>query len=41
MKRDAAISKTYGEHGYTLSQIGDFLGLHYAAVSRIVKGHSR
>ena len=40
-KRDAAIREAYVEHGYTLSQIGDFLGLHYATISRIVKGRPR
>lgn len=37
-KRDAAIREAYNEHGYTLSQIGQHLGLHYATISRIVKG---
>jgi REP element-mobilizing transposase RayT len=36
--RDDAIRQAYVEHGYTLSQIGDFLGLHYATISRIAKG---
>ena len=40
-KRDAAIREAYNEHGYTLSQIGESLGLHYATISRIVKGNRR
>ena len=34
-KRNDRIRETYLEHSYTLSQIGDYLGLHYSTVSRI------
>ncbi|MEW6758804.1 MAG: transposase [Acidobacteriota bacterium] len=36
--RNAKIREAYNEHQYTLSEIGRFVGLHYATVSRIVKG---
>jgi ActR/RegA family two-component response regulator len=35
--RDQAIAKAYLQHGYTLSEIGRAVDLHYATVSRIVK----
>lgn len=35
--RDQAIAKAYLEHGYTLSEIGRAVHLHYASVSRIIK----
>ncbi len=31
------MSSAYLEHGYTLSEIGREVGLHYATVSRIIK----
>jgi DNA-binding NarL/FixJ family response regulator len=34
--RDEAIRKAY-RHGYTLSEIGDCLGLHYSTISRIAR----
>lgn len=37
-ERNAKIREAYCEHGYTLSEIGRSVGLHYATVSRIVKG---
>lgn len=37
-KRNERIREAYLEHGYTLSQIGDQLGLHYSTVSRIARG---
>ncbi len=40
-RRDAAIREAYIEHGYTLSEIGTSLDLHYATISRIVKADSR
>ncbi len=35
--RDTSILEAYTEHGYTLAEIGEFLGLHYATISRIVR----
>ncbi len=35
--RDCAIYSAYRSGGYTLKEIGDYFGLHYARVSRIVK----
>ncbi len=35
--RDGAIREAYARHGYTLSEIGDFLGLHYSTISRIAR----
>jgi REP element-mobilizing transposase RayT len=35
--RNQAIAKAYLQHGYTLSEIGRAVDLHYATVSRIVK----
>lgn len=37
-KRNARIHEAFLEHGYTLSQIGDYLRLHYSTVSRIARG---
>jgi REP element-mobilizing transposase RayT len=36
-KRNEQIYKAYMEHGYTLGQIGDYLGLHYSTISRIAQ----
>ena len=35
--RNRAMAKAYLGHGYTLSEIGREIGLHYATVSRIIK----
>ncbi len=35
--RDAAIRAAYASGGYTLNEIGQYFGLHYSRVSRIVK----
>lgn len=35
--RDEAIAAAYASGGYTLKAIGDYFGLHYAQVSRIVR----
>ncbi|MBU1050514.1 transposase [Candidatus Bipolaricaulota bacterium] len=35
--RNARIYEAIRQHGYTLKQVGDHVGLHYASVSRIVK----
>jgi len=39
--RNAAMREAFVEHGYTLKEIGDQTGLHYATVSRIIKGLGR
>ena len=35
--RNARIHEAIHRHGYTLKQVGDHVGLHYASVSRIVR----
>lgn len=35
--RNVRIHEAVRRHGYTLKQIGDHIGLHYASVSRIVR----
>lgn len=35
-ERDVRIYKAVFEHGYRLAEVGDYLGLHYSTVSRIV-----
>lgn len=41
-ERDDAIRYMYGSNHYTLKQIGDYFGLHYSRISRIVaKGKTR
>ena len=35
--RDDAIFEAYASGGYSLKEIGDYFGLHYSRVSRIVK----
>jgi hypothetical protein len=35
--RDDAILEAYASGGYSLKEIGDYFGLHYSRVSRIVK----
>lgn len=34
---DQAIAAVYASGGYTLKEIGDHFGLHYARISRIVR----
>ena len=36
-RRNVSIAKAYLDHGYTMKEIGQFLGLHYATVSRAVR----
>ncbi|MBT9612194.1 MAG: transposase [Burkholderiales bacterium] len=36
-ERNRAMASAYLEHGYTLTEIGREVGLHYATVSRIIK----
>ena len=35
--RDSAISAAYASGGYTMTEIGNFFGLHYSRVSKIVR----
>lgn len=35
--RDSAIAAAYASGGYTLKDIGDYFGLHYSRVSRVVQ----
>jgi hypothetical protein len=34
---DGSIAAAYRQHGYTMREIGDFLGVHYATVSRRIQ----
>ena len=36
-ERDHAMYHAHVKHGYTLSEIGDVLGIHYSTVSKVVK----
>lgn len=36
-KRNKIILKAHLEYGYTLSEIGRYLGLHYSAISKVIK----
>ncbi|MDX8399002.1 MAG: helix-turn-helix transcriptional regulator [Gallionellaceae bacterium] len=36
--RNDAIRKAYLEYGYTMAAIASKLGIHYSAVSKIIKG---
>jgi REP element-mobilizing transposase RayT len=38
-ERDEAIVRAYASGGYGLKEIGEYFGLHYSRVSRIVKKH--
>lgn len=38
--RNRAIASAHLKYGYSLSEIGNFLGLHYSTVSKIAKQHS-
>lgn len=35
--RNAAIARAYLAHGYTMAEIGNKVGLHYATISRLIK----
>jgi len=39
--RNAAMREAFVEHGYTLKEIGDHIGLHYSTVCRIIKEQGR
>ena len=36
-QKDIAIKKAYESGGYSQKEIGDYFGLHYSRVSRIIK----
>jgi len=36
-RRNKLIAEAYRDHGYTMKHIGNFLGLHYTTVSRLIK----
>jgi hypothetical protein len=36
MERNELIRKAHIDHSYTLMEIGEFLGLHYTTVSKVV-----
>ncbi|MBE0500878.1 MAG: helix-turn-helix domain-containing protein [Desulfuromonadales bacterium] len=36
-ERDVKTYRAYRDFGYTLKEIADFLGVHYATVSRAIK----
>ena len=42
-ERNRAIAAAYASGGYTMQQIGDYFGIHYSRVSKIVRadGHMR
>ena len=35
--KDFAIYKPYREYGYTMKEIGEYLGVHYSIISRAIK----
>ena len=35
--RDRAICEAFKSRGYSMKEIGDFFGLHYSRISRIIK----
>jgi len=38
--RDRAIAEAYASGGYTMQEIGDYFGLHYSQVSKIVRAEA-
>ena len=40
-ENNAAIAEAYREHGYTMKEIADQLGVHYATISRRLRRHER
>jgi hypothetical protein len=40
-QRDRAIAAAYASGGYTMQDIGDYFGLHYSRVSKIVRAESQ
>ena len=39
--RDDAIAEAYNSGGYSMKEIGDYFGLHYSRVSRILKAKDK
>jgi len=39
-QRDRAIAEAYASGGYTMQEIGDYFGLHYSRVSKIVRAEA-
>jgi DNA-binding CsgD family transcriptional regulator len=37
--RNEAIVAAYGSGGYTLKEVGEYFGLHYSTISRILANH--
>lgn len=40
-ERDRAIAYAYASGGYTMQEIGDYFGLHYSRVSKIVRAEAQ
>ncbi len=38
-KRNKMIVKAHLDHGYTLKELADYLGIHYTTVSKVIKNH--
>jgi DNA-binding MarR family transcriptional regulator len=36
-KKDKAMYEAHQQHGYTLKDIAEYIGIHYATVSRAIK----
>jgi DNA-binding NarL/FixJ family response regulator len=39
--RDQAIAVAYVSHGYQMKEIADYLGVHYATISRAIRREER
>ena len=39
VSRNEGIIKAYASGGYSMKKIGDYVGLHYATISGIIKNH--
>jgi len=37
IQRDKLVYQAYSDYGYSLSEIGRYLNLHYSTISKIVK----
>ena len=40
-ERNRAIAEAYASGGYTMQEIGDYFGLHYSRVSKIVRAEAQ
>ena len=36
-QKDKAMYEAYQQHGYTLKDIAEYIGVHYTTVSRVIK----